>query len=45
MARCINKILRTISAKNALSLILNNRSNRGQGLQLNSYIITAIGYK
>jgi hypothetical protein len=44
-ARRINKILHTTSAENALLLILNSGSDRGWGLQLNSRIITAMGYK
>ena len=44
-ARCVNKILHTTSTKNTLLLTLNNGFNRGWGLQLNSHIIIAIGYK
>ena len=45
MAKCINRILHTTGAENALLLTLNNRFNRGQGLQLNSHIIAAMGHK
>ena len=45
VARRVDRILCTTSAENALLLTLNNRSDRGWGLQLNSYIIIAIGYK
>ena len=45
MAKWVNKLLYITSAKNALLLILNNKSNRGQGLQLNSYTIIAIRYR
>jgi hypothetical protein len=44
-ARYINKILHITGAKNALLLTLNNGSDRGQGLQLNSCIIIAMGHK
>ena len=44
-AKHINKILHTTSAENALLLTLNNRSDRGRELRLNSYIITAMGHK
>ena len=45
IARCVDRILYTTSAENALSLTLNNGSDRGWGLQLNSRIIAAIGHK
>ena len=45
MIKCVNKILRTTSAKNALLLILNNGFDKGRGLRLNSHIIAAMGYK
>ena len=45
MAKCVNKILHTTSTENALLLTLNNKSDKGWGLQLNSRIIAAMGHK
>jgi len=44
-ARRVNKILRTTGAEKALSLTLNNGSDRGRGSQLNNRIITATGHR
>ena len=45
ITRRVNRILRTTSTENALLLTLNSGSNKGWGLQLNSYIIAAMGHK
>jgi hypothetical protein len=44
-ARRVNRILHITGAENALLLTLNNRSDKGQGSQLNNRIIAAIGYR
>ena len=45
MVKRVNRILRTTSTENALLLTLNNESDKGWGLQLNSRIIAAMGHK